>query len=202
MDSDHNHSVAIIAEGKFITTRNKANVYIHIYLFVVIVSSVLAFSPAISFQNIRNFIVLYLVYFLTIYSIDRVDKYFLFILFYLLINFKLSLFTFQLWVSRGFDYDKMGQLRNGVAQNSGGAIQMHHIQHQFIPANVFVESCKYAKKILLMFVPITCYDVIACGSRGGMLGLAVLLSCSCGQKENLGRYHDLSNGPVRTVHPD
>jgi len=171
--------IAIIAEGKFITTRNKANVYIHIYLFVVIVSSVLAFSPAISFQNIRNFIVLYLVYFLTIYSIDRVDKYFLFILFYLLINFKLSLFTFQLWVSRGFDYDKYGATA-GMAwlKNSGEfAIQMCIIFSisSYLLISLW-ESVNLPKKILLLLVPITCFgSVIACGSRGGMLGLAVVI---------------------------
>jgi len=82
-------------------------------------------------------------------------------------------------VSRGFEYDRFGATA-GMAwlKNSGEfAIQMCII---FSISSYLLMSLwnrvNMPKKILLLLVPITCFgSVIASGSRGGMLGIAVVI---------------------------
>ncbi|MDZ7833623.1 MAG: O-antigen ligase family protein [Desulfobacterales bacterium] len=169
----------IVFEGKLFSVRNPINKTIKILFIVVLMSSVFALSPQTAFSSLQDIIILILCYYLIIYSITNGKQLFVFILFYLLINFKLSHFAFLKWVARGFEYEKYGAVV-GMAwlRNPGEfAIQMCIA---FAISTYFLISVwpyiHWFKKLILISIPVTCFgSVIASGSRGAFLGLAFVL---------------------------
>jgi len=171
--------LAIIIEEKLFSVKNSINKALNILFVVVLLSSSLALSPNTAFSNLKIIILLILCYYLIIYSITDEKQFFVFILFYLLINFKLSHFAFIKWVARGFEYEKFGAVVGQAWLRNPGefGIQMCIA---FAISSYFLISVwphiHWVKKLILTSVPITCFgSVVASGSRGSFLGFAFVL---------------------------
>ena len=155
------------------------NILLILFLIVILLSSVFAYFPSISYAKLDNYYLWVIIYFLIINIVNTRKRFFIFLCVFLLASFKLSLSLAITWAKRGFgftDWGLMGPL--GFFQNSGElTIQML----VFWPvAWAFAHSLKpYVSKNwyrLLMLMPITAIMVIlGASSRGGQLALAVQL---------------------------
>jgi O-antigen ligase len=156
--------------------RSPANSPIILFFLLVLLSSLFAFRPSVSWDKIDIAVNWIVVYFLMITIVNSERRFFILLLLFLLVNFKMSLFGFRTFVMRGFSFAGWGVSGSpGWFQNAGDfALQMVI----FVPlAIVFVyELRKYwgwKKRLLLYLLPLTALvTIVASSSRGGQLGLA------------------------------
>jgi O-antigen ligase len=155
------------------------NVLLILFLFVILLSSVFAYFPSVSFAKLDNYYLWVIIYFLIINIVNTRKRFFIFLCVFLIASFKLSLSLALTWAQRGFSFTGWGLSGPpGFFQNSGElAIQML----VFWPiAWAFAHALKpYVSKRwyhLLMLMPITAIMVIlGSSSRGGQLALVVQL---------------------------
>jgi O-antigen ligase len=155
------------------------NILLILFLVVILLSSVFAYFPSISYAKLENYYLWVIIYFLIINIVNTRKRFFIFLCVFLLASAKLSLSLALSWAKRGFSFTDWGLSGPpGFFQNSGElAIQML----VFWPiAWAFAHSLKpYVSKRwywLLMLMPITAIMVIlGSSSRGGQLALVVQL---------------------------
>jgi len=154
-----------------------ANILLIIFLIIILSSSVLAYFPSLSYTQLDKYYTWVIVYFLIINIVNTRKRFFIFLCFFLVASFKLSLSLSIIWAQRGFSFTNWGLSGPpGFFQNSGElAIQML----VFWPiAWAFTYSLKsYVSKQwywLLMLMPITAIIVIlGSSSRGAQLALVI-----------------------------
>lgn len=84
--------------------RDSTNVWMTLFWIVLVIASALAIYPAISWSHWFDFLGWYVIYFLIINTVTTPERYFIFLVIFLLANFKLSFFGARTWVSRGFGF--------------------------------------------------------------------------------------------------
>lgn len=147
-----------------------------IILFLVILfSSIFAYFPKISFDNLEKYYLWIIIYFIIINVINTKKRFFIFICIFLIASFKLSLSLSITWARRGFSFTDWGLMGPpGFFQNSGElAIQML-VYWPIAWAFVLVVK-PYIRKPMYYFLtlmPITAILVIlGASSRGAQLAL-------------------------------
>lgn len=88
--------------------RDSTNIWMTLFLIVILVSSALAIFPAISWQHWFTFVDWYVIYFLIINTVTSAERYFIVLAIFLLANFKMALFGARTWISRGFGFVSWG----------------------------------------------------------------------------------------------
>jgi putative inorganic carbon (hco3(-)) transporter len=87
---------------------------------IVLLSSVNAFEPSESFGKIADYLNWVLIYFLIANTVDTEERFLVFMLSFLLYNFKMSNFGMRSWASEGFAFRTWGTAgAPGFFQNSG-----------------------------------------------------------------------------------
>ena len=155
--------------------KSPANTVFILFYLLVFLSCLFAFHPATSWGKISIVINWIVAYFLIVMVVNSERRFFIFLLLFLLANFKMSQFGFRSFAMRGFSFAGWGVSGSpGWFQNAGDfGLQMNI----FAPlAAVFVyELRKYwsgIKKLLLYMLPISALiTIIATSSRGAQLGL-------------------------------
>lgn len=158
---------------------SSVNVLLILFLVVILISSVFAYFPSVSYAKLENFYPWVIIYFLIINIVNTRKRFFIFLCIFLVASFKISLSLAITWAKRGFSFTDWGLSGPpGFFQNSGElAIQML----VFWPiAWAFAHFVKpYVSKNwywLLMLMPITAIMVIlGASSRGAQLALVVQL---------------------------
>lgn len=158
---------------------SSVNVLLVLFLIIILLSSVTAYFPQISYSRLDHYYLWLIIYFLIINIVNTRKRFFIFLSIFLVASFKLSLSLAITWAKRGFSFTGWGLSGPpGFFQNSGElAIQML----VFWPiAWAFAYSLKpyVSKKLywLLMLMPITAMMVIlGASSRGGQLALVAQL---------------------------
>lgn len=148
------------------------------FLLVILLSVVFSRYPMPSWTSWSLFINWLLVYFLFISVINNERRFFIFMLAFLLYNFKMSQHGLYVWASRGFSFTKWGLTGPpGWFQNSGEyAIEMLI----FLPLSVaFVLGLRHywgsIKRWFFYLMPVTsAFTVMGCSSRGAQLSLALI----------------------------
>ena len=149
-----------------------------LYLTIIIVSVVFAFNPMSSLNNASLIINWVVVYYLVILIVNSEKRMFIFLLAYLLFNFKMSQHGFFSWAKRGFSYENWGLIgAGGYFSNSGEfAIQML-IFGTLSMSFVLALRNKWGryKKIFFYFMPFSAFmTVMGASSRGAQLALAAI----------------------------
>ncbi|GGC72904.1 O-antigen ligase family protein [Marinobacter halophilus] len=155
------------------------NVLLILFLILILLSSVFAYFPSVSYAKLDSYYLWVIIYFLIINIVNTRKRFFIFLCIFLVASFKISFSLAITWAKRGFAFTDWGLMGPpGFFQNSGElAIQML----VFWPiAWAFAHSVKpYVSKNwywLLMLMPITAIMVIlGASSRGGQLALVVQL---------------------------
>ena len=155
--------------------KSKTNFPILLLLFIVLLSSFFAFYPSTSWSKIDVPIVWVVVYFLIINIINTEKRFFIFILLFLLVNFKMSQHGFFTFATRGFSFAGWG-----VAGSPGwfsNAADFGVAMLIFCPLSVsFVIALRKHwgrfKRLFFYFLPVTgLVSIVATSNRGAQLGM-------------------------------
>ena len=156
--------------------RDATNVWMTLFLAVIIVSSMLAIYPAISWKYWFDFVNWYVIYFLIISVVTTKERYFIFLTIFLVANFKMSFFGARTWAKRGFSFSSWGlDGPPGFFENSsdfsGEMLMFAPIAFELA---LFVKP--YVKRVtywFLMLGAITgAMSVLGASSRGSQVALA------------------------------
>lgn len=99
--------------------QDATNILMTLFLVVILVSSALALYPAISWHHWFDFVGWYVIYFLIINIVTTRERYFIFLIIFLVANFKMSFFGARTWAKRGFGFVRWGlEGPPGFFQNS------------------------------------------------------------------------------------
>ena len=158
--------------------RSPANLLIVIFFIIVLLSSVFAFRPSVSWAAIDVPVNWVILYFLIITTVNTEKRFFVFVLLFLLLNFKMSQHGFFSYARRGFSYTSWGVTGSpGWFRDSGDfGIAMA----VFFPlAAAFALALKdywgRYKRWFFYFLPITgMVTIVATSSRGAQLGMAAI----------------------------
>jgi O-antigen ligase len=150
------------------------------YTGIVFASCAVAYDPAyaLSFENISIYVSWLMVYFLISRIIDTEEKFFVFMLAFLLYNLKMSQHVFKVWVGSGFGFSQWAAVgAPGWFHNPGElAIQMA----MFLPISFqFYLGLKQHwpkyKRWFFLFLPFSAgVAVAASSSRGSQLAVGVV----------------------------
>ena len=159
-------------------TKNPMNTIFVLFYGIVFLSMVSAFKPAISWEGINTVLNWVIIYFLITSIVTSEKRFFIFILLFLLVSFKMSQHGFRSFAMRGFSFSGWGVSgAPGWFQNSGEfGIQMVI----FTPLSLaFVLALREywggVKRFIFYMFPITgIFSIIATSSRGALLGTAVV----------------------------
>lgn len=157
---------------------NPENTLVIFFFFMVLLASTFGFNPTNSWGKINIVINWIILYFLIITIVNTEKRFFLFIILYLLVNFKMSQHGFRNFAMRGFSFASWGTGgAPGWFQNSGEfGIQMTI----FVPIVIaFIlplrSNWSRIKKIFFYLMPITgLFSIAASSSRGAQLAIAVV----------------------------
>ena len=155
--------------------RDPTNVWMTVFLVVIIAASTFATFPSISWSHWFDFFGWYVIYFLIITIVTTGERYFIFLVIFLLANFKLSIFGARTWMSRGFGFTDWGiQGPPGYFENSADlSTEMLIFAPIAFELALFVKP--YVKRVtywLLMLGAATgAMTVLGASSRGSQLGL-------------------------------
>jgi O-antigen ligase len=169
---------AVLLENKLFKVKSPINTRLNFLFIIILVSSFNAISSQVSFDSLKTVYALLLIYYLMINAIDDTKKFFVALCLFLLLGFKFSQFIFLKWVARGFSYEKFGAVAgNGWLENPGE--MAIHLCIVFVLSLFFIRAIwpqveNRIVRFVLLCIPLTAAgSVIACGSRGSYLALAV-----------------------------
>lgn len=170
-------TIGLLADPGKRWVKNQVNVWMTLFLGVILTSSALAFFPTVSWPHWFDFFGWYAIYFLIINTVTTAERFYIVLLIYLLASFKLSLFGARTWVSRGFGFRGWGiQGPPGYFENSGElSIQMLMFSPIAYELVLFLKPYLGRTKFwIAMVVPLTgAMTVMGASSRGSQVGLAV-----------------------------
>lgn len=152
---------------------NYGNTLFILFVIVVVLSSVFAFRPSISFGKIHILVNWVVLYFLFITVVNTEKKFIVFLLVFFLANFKMSQFGFRSFLAHGYSgYGVSGA--PGWFKDSG---DLGIAMLTFVPLTIAfilaLRDCwgKY-KKMVFYMLPITgLVTIIATTARGVQLGV-------------------------------
>ena len=149
-----------------------------VFLFIVLLSSVFAFRPSVSWDKIDIPILWVVVYFLVITIVNTEKRFFVFVLLFLLVNFKMSQHGFFSFPQSGFSYTSWGVTGSpGWFRDSGdfGIAMTVFFPLAFAFALALKEYWGRYKKWFFYFLPLTgVVTIIATSSRGAQLGMLAI----------------------------
>lgn len=174
--------IALVFEGGLKRLNVPGTGALIFFTSVVILSSYLAFRPELAFTELSLYLSWVLIFFLITTSITTQERFFVFMLLFLLASFKMSQFGARSWASIGFGFRNWGVSgAPGWFSNSGElGIQMCI----FIPlATAFIwglrdhwkEWGRWKLGFFLLFPVTGLMTIIASSSRGAIVGIAVVL---------------------------
>jgi putative inorganic carbon (hco3(-)) transporter len=148
-----------------------------IFSLIVLASSVTAFAPSISFsyENLSLYFGWVLIYLLIANSVDTEERFFLFLLFFLLYSFKMSQFGSRSWAAFGFGFDAYGAMgAPGFFKNSGEfGIQMCIFFPLVVAFNLALKEYwpRWARWVMWGVAATAITGIVASSSRGALVGL-------------------------------
>lgn len=157
--------------------RDSTNVWMTLFLIVILASSATAVFPEISWKHWFDFFQWYVIYFLIINTVTTRERYFIFLSIFLFANFKLAFFGARTWISRGFGFVSWGIAGPaGFFQNSADlSTEMLMFAPIAFELALFVKP--YVKRITYWFLMAGsvggAMTVLGASSRGAQLALAV-----------------------------
>lgn len=158
--------------------KSSANSLMLMFLFIVILSCVFAFSFSESFDAIDIPLLWLLAYLLIINIVNSEKRFIVFLLLFILINFKMSQHGFVDFAKRGFSYTKWGVTGSpGWFRDSGDFGIAMTIFVPLVLSFILAFHHKWGKfkRWLFYFIAMTgAVTIVATSSRGAQLGIVAV----------------------------
>jgi putative inorganic carbon (hco3(-)) transporter len=156
--------------------RDSTNIWMTLFLAVIIVASAFATYPAISWSHWFDFVDWYVIYFLIINIVTTAERYFIFISIFLLANFKLSFFGARTWAERGFGFTSWGLIGPLGFFNNSSDFSSEMLMFAPIAFELALFIKPFARRVTYWFVMLGALtgamSVLGASSRGSQVGLA------------------------------
>jgi putative inorganic carbon (hco3(-)) transporter len=156
--------------------RDPTNVWMTLFLVVIIVASALATYPPISWSHWFDFLDWYVIYFLIINMVSTPERYFIFMSIFLLANFKLSFFGARTWIGRGFGFSGWGIAGPLGYFNNSSDFSSEMLMFAPIAFELALFIKPFARRVTYWFVMLGAItgamSVLGASSRGSQVGLA------------------------------
>lgn len=156
--------------------RDSTNIWMTLFLVVIIVSSAFATYPAISWTRWFDFVDWFVIYFLIINTITTGERYFIFMAIFLLANFKLSFFGARTWVGRGFGFATWGITGPPGYFNNSSDFSSEMLMFAPIAFELALFIKPFARRVTYWFLMLGALtgamSVLGASSRGSQVGLA------------------------------
>ncbi len=168
-----------LVKGRLFAVRNPMNNLLVAFFVVILFSSILALNPGVSYSKLSDFILWMIVYYLIIGTITTENRFFIFMLAFLLYSFKMAQHSFRGWASSGFGFSDWGTGGGpGWFENSGEfgvqmcvffplALCFYLALSEFWP--------KWKKAFFALFPVFALTSMISSASRGALLGGGAVL---------------------------
>lgn len=154
---------------------NRITTGIFIFLYLIILSSIFAYWPEISWNSFMNYFNWVVVYFVLTQTVTTRQRFFIFLVIFFLCSFKLSIYGARTWVLRGFSYADWGLAGpEGFFENPGElAIQMLVFAPIAIFFSIGIKSfLKRWQSLLFYLMPITAaLTILGTNTRGSQLAM-------------------------------
>jgi putative inorganic carbon (HCO3(-)) transporter len=155
------------------------NVFITMFAIVIFASSLNAYYPETSKENYINFYGWFVVYFLIINIVNTKQRFYIFLMIFILSAAKISIGTSKTFALRGFSFTGWGLSGpSGFFQNSGElAILMltlfplTFLLYQYLKNKIG----KWERMLLILFWVTPVLTILGSSSRGAQLALCILL---------------------------
>ena len=155
--------------------KNPANTLFLAFYILVFISIPLAFRPEVAWDYIDIPIVWVMMYFLMVTVLNSEKRFFIFVLLFLLVNFKMSQHGAYSYASRGFSYAKWGVKGTpGWFSDSGdfGVAMTIFVPLSMAYILALKERWSRFKTYLFYLLPLTgVVTIIGTASRGAQLGM-------------------------------
>ena len=170
--------VAFVLERR--TVRFRApELLLTVFTLVVLASSFTAYQPVVSYEKLWLYLSWVLIYLLIANLVDTEERFFVFMLSFLLYSFKMSQFGTRSWAAEGFVFRKWGTTgAPGFFQNSGDfGVQMC----VFLPLIVaFILALRnywprWMQWIAWAMAGTAVIGLVASSSRGALVGLTAVV---------------------------
>lgn len=156
--------------------RDSTNVWMTLFLIVILAASATAVYPAISWKHWFDFGGWYVIYFLIINIVTTPERYFLFLVLFLLANFKLAFFGARTWMSRGFGFVNWGIAGPAGYFENSADLSTEMLMFAPIAFELALLVRPYVKRITYWFLMLGSVagvmTVLGASSRGAQVALA------------------------------
>lgn len=153
------------------------NFYIAAFFIMILISILLARYPDVSKFHFMDFFGWFVIYFLAINIVNTRERFYIFILIYVVAAGKIALGTSRSWVSRGFSFQSWGLMGpTGYFQNSGELailmVMLFPLAFYFYQA-VKNNVSKWERWLLIAFWVCPLLTTLGASSRGAQLALLI-----------------------------
>jgi O-antigen ligase len=170
-------AVCAVVEGKRIRW-GAVETLLMMFLAVVLISSALAIFPTVSFDRLSEYTNWVFIYFLLSNTVDTEGRFIVFIVFFMMWNFKMSLHGSKSWAADGFRFRDWGTGGSpGFFDNSGEfGIEMVVMTAMLIPWIVGLKQYWNKWKLYAwLFIGSTAVcGVVGSSSRGALIALGAV----------------------------
>lgn len=157
-----------------------SNKWIILFLLAIIISIFTAYYPDVSKPHFMDFFSWFVIYFLIINIVNTKQRFYLFLLIFLIAAAKIAVGTSKSWAMRGFSFTGWGLMGpKGYFQNSGelAILMLVLFPLAFFLYTTLKDKIKtWEKCALLVFWICPILTILGASSRGAQIALAVQLA--------------------------
>ena len=170
--------IAAFSDKNIKWVNSGANVLFVLFYLVVFLSCIFAFQPSVSWESINVVVNWILLYFLFICTINTEKRFYMFLLLFLIVNFKMSQHGFITFALRGFAYTDWGVVGAPGWFRDSGDFGIAMLIFSGIVISFVVALREYwgrYKKIFFYFMILTgLITIVGTSSRGAQLGMVAM----------------------------
>ncbi len=173
--------ISLFVTGAKASNFNAMDKLFTLMTLVVILSCFFAWSPADSFKEWSTYTSWVLMYFCITSTLSTPNRMLLFVIFFVLVNFKLSQHGARTFAMRGFSFTRWGLAGSPGWFHNSGEFALQMVVTFSMSITIILAAKKYFEKqlrwwiILFLFPGTAALVVIGSSSRGGQIALATVL---------------------------
>lgn len=155
------------------------NKWVILFTLSICLSVLTAQFPQVSQDSFMNFFSWIIIYFLILNLVNSKERFYIFMLIFLISSAKIAIGTSKSWALRGFSFTSWGLMGpRGFFQNSG---ELSILMLMLFPLAFYLYSCtkdftkKWEKLVIAVFLICPVLTILGASSRGAQIALA----CQC-----------------------